>query len=141
MMHIAIATWRNRISPVFDTARTLLIIRLEDNTEQLRFEIRLPGQLPALRILRMQEHNVEVLICGAISKKLLGLCERAGIKTIPWISGQLDKVLESYLAKNLPNPDLSMPGCCGQRRVRKRRRTRRQRGPRSNRPKIERSKS
>ena len=140
-MYIAIATWRNRISPVFDTARTLLIIQLENNAEQLRFEIRLPGQLPAQRVLRMQELGIDVLICGAISQKLFGLCERAGIKTIPWISGPLDKVLESYLAKDLPNPDLSMPGCCGRRRAKRQRRSRRSQGTQTGSKIKERSKT
>ena len=140
-MHIAIATWQNRISPLFDTARNLLIIQLENNAEQRRFEIGLPGQLPALRVMCMQEYNVEVLICGAISQNLFGLCERAGIKTISWISGPLDKVLESYLANDLPNPDLSLPGYCGKRRAKRRQRTCRNRETEANNIKNERSKS
>jgi predicted Fe-Mo cluster-binding NifX family protein len=124
-MQIAMPTWRERISPVFDTAGRFLFVRLENGTETERYEVsvarpRMPGE--AVRLLI--EQDTAVLICGAISNRLVQLAEGAGIEVIPWISGPVEKVLGAYLLDDLHNPDYKMPGCCRRQRRRRNRQCR-----------------
>ncbi len=50
-MKVAIPTWRDRVSPVLDVARHLLLIELTDVTEVSRQEISLPETEPARHTL------------------------------------------------------------------------------------------
>lgn len=112
-MRIAIATWQGRISPVFDTARRLLLVDAENGTEAGRSEKALPQAFPPQRVARLKELGIDVLICGAISRPLAGVIAASGIVLVPFISGETDQVLTAYLHKELPSPQFMMPGCYG----------------------------
>lgn len=120
-MQVAIPVWQDRISPVFDTARTVLLLQIENGKEISRSVMHLLQGYPPLRVRRLRDQGVELLICGAISRPFAHLCAGAGIRVIPWIAGRLEDVLEAFLAGRLPDPSFLMPGC--------RRGRRRQRGP------------
>ena len=60
--------------------------------------------------------GVEVLICGAISRPLAEMITDSGIRLIPFLSGDVEEVIQAFLAGNLPNSAFLMPGCCGRRR-------------------------
>jgi len=114
-MQIAIPEWQGRVSPVFDTANRVLLFRFEDNLEADRREAQFSGMPPPLRVQRLLDLGVDVLICGAISRPLSEMCVYAGISVIPWVSGSLDEVIQAFLNGGLPSPDYTMPGCCGRR--------------------------
>jgi len=117
-MHVAIPVWQERVSPVFDTARSLLLVRVADGRELERKTINLVESWPPLRVARMRELGVDVLVCGAISQPLARLCQAAGVRLVPWVTGMVDEVLVELLAGRLPAPEFTMPGCCGGRRRR-----------------------
>jgi predicted Fe-Mo cluster-binding NifX family protein len=119
-MRVAIPEWEGRVSPVFDTASRVLLLQIEDGREAERREAQFLGMPPPLRVQRLVDLKVEVLICGAISRPLSAMCISAGISIIPWVSGPTVDVVKAFLAGALPNPDYTMPGCCG-RRIRARR--------------------
>ena len=123
MMQVAIPEWEGRVSPVFDTASRVVLLRVEEGREAGRREAQFAGMPPPLRVQRLADLGIEVLICGAISRRLSAMCQSCGITVIPWVSGSLDEVLRAYLAGALPDPQYTMPGCCG-RRLRGRRRRR-----------------
>lgn len=110
-MKIAIPIWYNRISPVFDTASRFLIIVIEDEKETNRFETTLDEQDLPQRCFRIQELEVDILICGAISRPYSSMLMSMGINIIPEISGQVEDVLKAYLQGNLFNSKFLMPGC------------------------------
>lgn len=114
-MQIAIPEWQGRVSPVFDTANRVLLLRFEGSREADRREAQFSRMPPPLRVQRLVDLGVDVLICGAISRPLSAMCLSAGISIIPWVSGSLDEVIRAFLAGGLPSPDYTMPGCCGQR--------------------------
>ncbi|MFO7963687.1 MAG: NifB/NifX family molybdenum-iron cluster-binding protein [Desulfobacterales bacterium] len=110
-MKVALTVWENRISPVFDSARTLLIAEIKDKKIVKRDYERLNPELPTTYVGRMTDSGISALICGAISQVPAGIIESAGIKLIPFVSGDVEDILAHY-SKGMPiSPKFSMPGC------------------------------
>jgi predicted Fe-Mo cluster-binding NifX family protein len=110
-MRIAIPIWDDRISPVLDTASRLLIVDIQDRNEQSRFELHLVEQDLSRRCFRIQELEVDILICGAVSRAFFKLLRALDINVIPEITGRIDEVLDAYILGNLFHSRFLMPGC------------------------------
>jgi predicted Fe-Mo cluster-binding NifX family protein len=108
---IAIPECANYVSTVFDFAEKLSLAEIEGQTEKIRLEIPLPNEPIPQKAGRLKELDVDVLICGAISKPLAFLIIGAGIKIIPFVSGQIDEVLNAYISGQLTDSRFLMPGC------------------------------
>ena len=65
----------------------------------------------AKRPVRLREMGVRTLLCGGISTDLAREIEAGGVEVIPWVSGEVNEVLDAYLGGRLPDPRLTMPGC------------------------------
>ena len=115
-MKVALATWNGRVSPVFDVAKQVVVLDIKEGRVVARREEELPGTEPQAQADRLAVLAPQILICGAISKAMASLLAAAKIRVIPFTAGDVEKVLAAWLAGNLPDPDLSMPGCCGRRR-------------------------
>ena len=118
-MKVAVPVSRKRVSPVFDTARTLTIVELSGQEENGRYRLELPDESLINRVDRLTANDIEVLLCGAVSRPLLDLLEAAGIRTIPFLSGEIEIVLQAFTADRLSEARFLMPGCCGRRRRRR----------------------
>ena len=112
-MKIAIPTWNDRVSPVFDTSSRLLVVEVDEEKECSRFETDISEHFLPSKIMRLTGLGIDTLICGAISRPLTYMITTAGIKLIPWISGQVEDVLQTFLKGNLFDPLFIMPGCTG----------------------------
>ena len=110
MATIAISTWNDRVSPVFDEASRLLVIKAGAEGNDSRFETDISEHFPSSKIMRLNELGVDVLICGAISGQFAYMVRNSGIELIPWISGQVDDVFNAYLKGNLFDAKYLMPG-------------------------------
>ncbi len=118
-MKTALTVWDGRISPVFDVSREAVVLTLEDGVERARSTERIEAPTAALKIARLQELGIELLVCGAISESLQQELSARGIRVLGFVAGALEEVLSALLAGGLPGPELAMPGCRGpQRRVR-----------------------
>jgi len=110
-MKVALTVWGKRISPVFDSAQRLLISEIENskviNRTYKTFDPESTHQLISL----LNKQKISVLICGAISEEPANMIETCGIKLIPFISGTVDEVLQSYAQRNSIIPTYLMPGC------------------------------
>lgn len=115
-MKVALTVWNDRVSPVFDVARQVLLLDVKEGRVVARYEESLPGTDPQAQAERLGALNAQTLICGAISKAMAGLLAARNITVVPFTAGGVEKVLAAWLAGNLPDPALSMPGCCGNRR-------------------------
>jgi len=115
-MKVALATWNGRISPVFDVARQVLMLDVEDGRVVARHEEALPGIEPQAQAGRLAALAPHTLICGAISHPMADLLAAKNIRVIPFTAGAVEEVVAAWLAGALPNPALAMPGCCVQRR-------------------------
>lgn len=115
-MKIAIPVWQDRVSPVFDSSRRILLVGVEGGRVRERHEADIGGELPQERVRRLSELGAEVLICGAVSRPLAEQVAGSGIRLIPFIAGEVEVVLRAFLEDRLPSAEFLMPGCCGQRR-------------------------
>jgi predicted Fe-Mo cluster-binding NifX family protein len=115
-MRVALAVWRGRISPVFDVSRKILVLDVHNGIVTGRKEETLEEVDPVRKAGKLSEWKVRKLICGAISRPLAALFAAYGIRTIPFVAGNAEEVIEAFLAGALPNRRMAMPGCCGQRR-------------------------
>ena len=114
-MKVALATWNGRISPVFDVARQVLMLDVEEGRVVARHEETLPGIEPQAQAGRLAALAPHTLICGAISQPMADLLAAKNIRVIPFTAGAVEEVVAAWLAGALPNPALAMPGCRGRR--------------------------
>ena len=123
-MRIGVTVWGNIISPVFDVASTLLVADVHAGRIVHQERMRLYPGSPVHQVETLRQAGVQVLICGAVSEVPANMIEGAGIRLIPFITGQVDDILQAYLRRELPAPGYMMPGCGSRRRRRRRRRNR-----------------
>ena len=109
-MKVAITVWGNRISPVFDSAQTLLLADIRDKKIVNRTLEFIPLLVPLSIARKIVELGPDSLICGAISQQPAKIIEDAGITLVPFISGRADTILQAY-AQDLEINRFCMPGC------------------------------
>jgi predicted Fe-Mo cluster-binding NifX family protein len=109
-MRIAVSIWDDKISPVLDTASKLLILENETQKKASCFEVYLLQQDIPQRCAFIRGLDLDVLICGAVSRQLAGMLQASGIKIISGISGPAEDVLEAYLQGAPLHSRFFMPG-------------------------------
>ena len=110
-MKLAIPIYNDNISNVFDFAHRLLLVDIENGKEANRSEVALENQLLPQRAGQLKNLGVDVLVCGAISRVLANMVITSGIQVLPYVTGEVDDVLQAYLTGQLVKPEFSMPGC------------------------------
>ena len=110
-MKIAIPIYNSNVSDVFDFAHKLLLVEVENGKEVNRSEVALESQLLPQRIGQLKSLEVDVLVCGAISRVLANMVTASGIQLLPYVTGRIDDILQAYLAGQLVKPEFIMPGC------------------------------
>lgn len=115
-MIVAMPIVEERIAPLFDVARHLLLIEYRRAREIQRREVHIGRNTLLGRLRILSSNGVDVLICEAISAPLEMLVAAEGIKVIPHICGSVDLVLEAYVAGRLREDAFMMPGCGDRRR-------------------------
>lgn len=132
-MKIAVPIWNGRVSSAFDFSHSLLLVEVEGGTESGRSEVALPARSIAEKANQLKSLDVDLLICGAISRPLASLVASSGIRILPYVVGQVDEILAAYLNDRLFQPQFVLPGAWpgarnGFRRRRRGRRARYQGG-------------
>lgn len=109
-MTIAMTVWGNRISPVFDSSNSLLIVKICQGTVLKRtiepFDPNLEKQLASI----FSRFRVETLICGAITDGQSEIVINQGIRLIPFIAGDVGEILESFIQWPNQVRNFLMPG-------------------------------
>lgn len=95
-MRIAVTTCDNRISPVFETGKEVLLVDLDDGREIHRELRAINGDSPTGRVRRLAEMGVDVLICGGITAGLIEMLHAAGIGVVDQARGTVDEALQHY---------------------------------------------
>ena len=131
-MIITIAIWNDLVSSAFDFSDRILLVETAGDKELSRSQILLESRSSSQRINQLKNLEVDVLICGAISRALAEMITASGIEVLAYITGGIDDVLAAYLSGQLSQSQFAMPGCwpdarkgvrkCGQTRQRCRRR-------------------
>ena len=109
-MRIAVPIWEDKVSPVLDTATKLLITESGTQKKGSRFEVFLIKKDISQRCSFIRKLEIDVLICGAVSRIYSEMLKASDIKIISGISGLAEDVLEAYLNGNLLQPKFLMPG-------------------------------
>ena len=110
-MRIAVPIWEDKVSPVLDTAAKLLILETLDQKKISRSEAFLNEPEILKRCFRIQKLDIDVLICGAISRPFSERLAAAGINIIPGISGAVEEIVAAYFCGMLNQSKYLMPGC------------------------------
>lgn len=116
---IAIPIMRGRVAPVLNWCSRMLIFPDPPGEAEAQ-EFSLPEQRPEERLHLLQEKGVHTLICGALSADLQNFAIQLGLKIIPGVAGDVDKVLQAYRQGRLDQPEFWVPGCRGPKRYRQR---------------------
>ena len=116
-MKIAVSTWNGRISPVFDVSRHMVVVEIDQGIIQRKSEESLDEDL-GRKVEKISGNGIQLLICGAISQILADVLALRGVQIIPFITGNVDEVIQAYLADQLDRSCFAMPGCCGRGRRR-----------------------
>jgi len=112
-MKVAVTVWKERISPVFDASRHLLIAQIEEGRIVERACVIFDPDQPANLAKTLSGAQVGVLICGAVSQVPAAIMTNGGLTLIPFITGEVDRVLEVYARGDPLAPAFAMPGCHG----------------------------
>lgn len=104
-MKVAVTVWGKRISPVFDAARTLLVVEVEHGIQRGSAYLHCRCDNTAGIVRTLLDIEVNVLITGAICRDAADSLESAGIALIPFVTGRADHILRNYLSGN------SLTGC------------------------------
>jgi len=115
-MNLLIPVWSDRVSPVLDEARSILIIKAENGKDCGRQEIQLPQSSPTGKAKQISDLGVDFLICGAVSRILEQSLRSLGIDVISGICGEVEEVVKAFFEQQLDRRELLMPGCCAHRR-------------------------
>jgi predicted Fe-Mo cluster-binding NifX family protein len=115
---VAVPEWNERVSPVFDTARSVLVVDIDDRTVVSRSRIELQNGPLHDRVGALTAGGVDVLLCGAVSRPLYEMLETAGIDVTPFLSGPVEVLLQAFIEDRISDPLFLMPGCCRRRRRR-----------------------
>jgi len=107
----AFATWNNRIAPVFDVSENVVILEVEDGRIVRETRLGLDRAQPENKVRTLIDSGAEVLVCGAISRYLHDRIALAGVEVIPFIAGDLAKVIAAWIRGDLGRPVFAMPGC------------------------------
>lgn len=115
-MKLGIATWEDRVSPVLDVAKHLLVVDAEAGEVLSRREVDIEETSLIARARRISEFGVGLVICGAVSWPLEEALVSAGVRVIPQTCGPVEDVLRAFLSGQLTDTAFLMPGCWGHRR-------------------------
>jgi predicted Fe-Mo cluster-binding NifX family protein len=74
------------------------------------------------RAAEISRAGIDVLICGAVTRPLMDALAASGIRVVPWVSGEVNEILDAFGSGELAEGRFSMPGC-GRQRCRRRRRS------------------
>ena len=108
----AFASWNDRIAPVFDVSQWIQLVKTESGRIIHQNRESVAGETPSQKAFRLAELDVGILVCGAISRPMLAVIKAYGIEVVPFITGDLQEVIQAWLCGKLSGSDkYIMPGC------------------------------
>jgi predicted Fe-Mo cluster-binding NifX family protein len=115
MVKAAFASWNDRIAPVFDVARWIQLVEIEAGQIISQNRARVACDMPNQKASRLAELEVGILVCGAISRPMQAIIKAYGIEVIPFITGDLQEVIQAWQKGQL-SAAYTMPGCARRQR-------------------------
>ena len=97
MKTIAIPVYGNRISNRLDCSTNVLLVLVENGRISEHATYHWASVKPLEKIEMLLDLGVDVLICDGITAFDANQLRSKPIQVIPWIRGEVDKVLKKYL--------------------------------------------
>ena len=123
-MKIALPVYEERVAPRFDCATSFRIITCEKGKITKSENVIFASSKPLERMNMILNLGIKTLICGAVNEFALRMFKEKGINVIPWIIGNVQEVIDSFLKGDLkPGYTFSPDGkrfCCRMRFGKKR---------------------
>lgn len=110
IMKIAISIWKNRVSPVFDTAAHIEFIEANKNGLLKQETICVESLTIFQSIDLLKKLKVDLLICGGITQNTFENIRAKNIKIIPFICGDINKILQATISGKDIKRLFAMPG-------------------------------
>jgi predicted Fe-Mo cluster-binding NifX family protein len=106
-MRIAMPVWNDRISPVFDVARTIRVVDIANGTvvkaSTREFDIK-------NRAATLAKLGVDLLICAAISVPLESTLWVSGVEVISDTCGEVEEIIEALASGDRTLTRFRSPG-------------------------------
>ena len=106
-MRIAIPTWNERVSPVFDVARAVRIVDITDGAVRRETNHPLEGEVCASELFEL---GVDLVICAAISAPLETKMKVSGIEVMPDTCGTVAEIVEAFASGDKELTRFRSPG-------------------------------
>jgi predicted Fe-Mo cluster-binding NifX family protein len=98
---IAVAVYQDRISSRLDCSENILLLTFVQGKIVGRQQMRLLYSDPMDRIRLLVREEVQLVICGGITRTYASMLHDANIEVIPWVQGRVDEVLREFVAGTL----------------------------------------
>lgn len=109
-MRVAIPVWRGQVCTVFDFARRLLLVDVDDAGEKCSSEVPFDEESMTARVRQLSRLRTEILVCGAISSDLAKMVAGYGIEIVPFVKGPVEEVLAAFLSGEIDDPRFLLSG-------------------------------
>ena len=107
-MRVCLATYGERLASLLENASELRFFESRAGELDSRGFIPMPRGGPSTLAETLHAAGIRSLVCGAVSETYAEHLHRAGIRLSPFIAGDVDRVLDHWLAGRLER--LAMPG-------------------------------
>ena len=101
MKKIAIPIFKNRISNRLDCCENIILYFAERDQIKSCKTVHLVKENPVTKLNMLLELDVDVLICNGITSLYARKLNDSKIQVIPWISGEIQEVIDRYLKGDL----------------------------------------
>jgi predicted Fe-Mo cluster-binding NifX family protein len=110
LMIAAFTIWNGRIAPVFDVAGQAVLV---DDTAAHNVPacIQLPAGSAEEKLHFLHQQQVQVVVCGAMTRYTSRFAQGLGIEVLPFVAGEQQEIITTWLNGNLLDKKFSMPGC------------------------------
>ena len=106
-MRIAIPVWNDRVSPVFDVSRSILVVDIADGAVLRETVHTLENEARASKLNKL---GVDTLICAAVSTPLEAVLWVAGIEVICDTCGTVNEIVEAFASGDTELSRFRSPG-------------------------------
>jgi predicted Fe-Mo cluster-binding NifX family protein len=100
-MKIAIPVFQTKISPRFDSAQSILLLRIQNDSIVTREELPMTGWSVSAKRKELVKRDVDTMICGGIDYESMQYLVSGGINVYSWITGEIEDAVTRFIDKGL----------------------------------------
>jgi predicted Fe-Mo cluster-binding NifX family protein len=110
MERIAIPIFHDRVSPVLDSCRRMVLVDIDGAKEVNRSEITLEKMSLIERLELLSRWGVKKIICAGVSDTMCRYLAGKNILLVSGIAGEVEKIINAFICNRLDDVCFFMPG-------------------------------